>query len=115
MNTNRVKPAPGIPATAQYHYNYNDRHIINDGFNRTIYIQVLHGYDGGLKKDEYARIKSGMFWEFIPEHLLQNIKQAIDAGFKVQPAFINGYNSGSGHIVYQLIPITDGKPMLEVK
>lgn len=115
MNQPLVKKGPGIPETAKYHYNFNDRHIFNDAFNKRIIIQVSHDHSGNLKYEEFQRMKSGLFWEFIPEHLLADIRACVDVGYEVVPGFVNGYNTGSGHIVYQLHPIMGDSPLFGTK
>jgi hypothetical protein len=112
MDKTRVKGGPGIPETARYNYNYNDRHIINDAFNKILWIQVLHDYMGQLNMEEYTRIKAGLFWEYLPKHIIQDVHAMVDAGYRVMPSWINGMNTGNGFIVYQLAALKTEEPAL---
>lgn len=103
-----ARPVP-LPPTSKHQYDYGDRHIINDVFHKIIYIQVLHDYMGNLKVAEAVRIKAGLWAEYVPRHLHQNMKQAIDAGFKIMPMFITGFNDGQGFIIYQMADIIENR------
>lgn len=83
------------------------RQIIFDQPTATIYIQVQWGGDGYMKREEYERIKAGLWAQYVPKEYGPLIGQCVASGYKVMPVAVVGGNIGELHSIVQIVGLED--------
>lgn len=77
-----------------------DRHIIIDTRHKEVIIQILYQTNGYLNMEEYHKINTGLYWQYIPKCLEEQVKYCLAQGFKVLAAHVVGVRLNKDGIVY---------------
>lgn len=93
------------PAPTKMPGRWFKRHIIIDHVNRCVFIQIMWDGTGDIKREEYARIKAGMWGDYVPKKRIPEYQAAIGSGYKIQPMVLVGAEDGEEHTCMQIIDL----------
>lgn len=66
------------------------RHIYIDNIHNVIFIQVMYRLNGDIIEQEYYDLVNGLWHKYVPAGLIQQIRDAISAQYKVMPFVMTG-------------------------
>lgn len=99
------KHLPDMPAGSRVAEKWFRRHVIIDHLSKSVLIQILWTGDGYPNAQEEAEIKQGMWWNYVPNELHNDVRVCVNNGYALKPIMFAGSAVGEEHILLQMLPV----------